>query len=878
MQSKWIICFIPIFLYAITSNAQTKITGLVTDTLKKPLANITISVKQNNTILNYTKTDINGNYNLVISATEKIIVEAKSFGYRPSTLRYETDQTIYNFTLKEATINLDAVNVKHRPVITVKGDTLNYRTADFANENDRSIGDVLKKMPGIAVAENGKITYNNTPITQLYIDGDNVLDDKYNIGTKSIPHKAVSKIQVIDHDQPIKMLQKNNLSNDVAINLVIDKTAKLKVIGNAKLAAGLPKRYDETIDLILLKQQFKFLDNISLNNIGLDLSEDVISHNSNLNINTAENNRPNFQLNTGVGSPPYLPKTRYLFNNSAIINTNNLFKFNAEKQLKTNIYYLYDKQQQNNNYSSEITLPNETINFGEFQNNRNRNQSIYSQFNFIDNAANHYVNNSLTVDYSPNKSNSFISGLQQPFNQQLNQKRLNLVNNLKYLQTLKSGVILNINSYLEQNNQTELLGITPGINEMVLNSNIGYNELIQQTNIPGFFTNNFITYSTLKNKITQSYQVGFAYQNINFNSNLGLVQNSNDTTLFNNGINNILWNRFKAYVNPGLDYKTSSTHITLRVAISLNTIDYGNPKTYNRILANPSLGFNYQINQENKLTIGYNFNQTIGKIEDIYGGNILKSYRSIISNNIPLPFAKSQRIAVGYRYQKSISMFFANLQSSYTKTVLDNIIENTITNSIQTRNAIPFANSNTNLSINGSFGKYFIELNTNIALDFGFIRSGGEQLQNDILFPFNNNISTLGLNTNSRISKTINWAFRSNYINTKSIANGIENFELQQLRQHSKIDATIFKKLTFSLSANHIFIHQKEQKNLNYLFTDINLKYKWLKIKTDFEFGVNNITNIKIFSTYFIDANSFTSSNYNIPGRYALLRAVFAFN
>lgn len=873
-----LICF-TLLIVVKTSNAQTKINGLVTDTLNKPLTNITISIKQNSTILKFTKTDNNGNYSIIINGNDSINIEAKSFGFKTTNQKYLSTKSTYNFILKEAPINLDAVNVKHKPVITVKGDTLNYRTADFANENDRSIGDVLKKMPGIAVAENGKITYNNTPITQLYIDGDNLLDDKYNIGTKSIPHKAVTKIQVIEHDQPIKMLQKNNLSNDIAINLVIDKTAKLKIIGNAKLAAGLQNRYDATIDLMLFKQQFKFLDNISLNNIGSDLSEDLISHNNGFNTNKLENNRPNFQLSTGVSTTPYLPKSRYLFNNTAILNTNNLFKFNTEKQLKTNIYYLYDKHDQNTNYNTQITLPTEAINYGEQQTNKVVNQSIYSQLNYIDNAATHYVNNGLIIDYSPNNNNALINGLQSPFGQELNQKRLNVVNNLKYLQTLKSGTILNINSYLEKNNQTELLDITPGINKIILNSGADYTHLTQQTSIPGFFTNNYITYSTLKNRLTQSYQAGFSFQSLDFNSSLYKTQNNNTKETLSNAINDIEWNSFKVYVNPGLDYKTDILQIYIRLPINLNLINYTvSNNRYKRILANPSLGLQYQITQENKLTFGYNFSEHIGNIEDVFTGVILKNYRSLIANDIALPFTKSQRITAGYRYQKALSMLFANLNTSYSNIAVDNIIESTVSNNIQTRKAIPFANHIISFAVNGSIGKYLIALNTNIGLEAGLSKSKGKQLQNNILFPFENKNSTLGVNINTKISKSINWSIRSNYTFSNSLINSVENLELQQLKHSSKLDATIFKKVTLSINENYIFIHQAEQKNLKYLFTDINLKYKWAKIKTDFEFGMNNLSNIKNFRTYFIDANSFTSANYNIPGRYALLRAIFAFH
>jgi hypothetical protein len=880
MHWKGFICFLLALFYRIACNAQNNISGTVTDSLIKPIANAVVLLKAGNTILKYTKTDINGNYTLTLVSTIQagLTLEAKCLGFKTAKTPFDNSKNTYNFTLKEATISLDAINVKHKPIIIVIGDTLNYRTADFANQNDRSIGDVLKKMPGINVSENGKITYNNTPITQLYIDGDNILDDKYNIGTKSIPYKAVTKIQVIDHDQPIKMLQKNNQSNDIAINLVIDKSAKLKVIGNAKLGAGLTEKYDETIDLMLFKQQFKFLDNISLNNIGTDISDDIISHNSASNVNLAENNRPNFQLSTGVSTTPYLPKSRYLINNSGIVNTNNLFKFNAAKQLKTNIYYLYDKHNQNTNYATQTTLPTEIINYGEEQINKDVNQSIYAQFNYIDNAATHYVNNGLIIDYSPNSNSSLIKGLQSPFNQHLNQKRLNLVNDLKYLQALKSGTIININSYLEKNSQTELLGITPAINENTLNSGIDYGQLIQQTSIPGFFTNNYITYSTLKNHITQSYQAGFSYQNIDFNSSLYKTQINNSVEPLSNAINDIEWSKLKVYLNPGLDYKIEVLHVYFRLPISLNLLNYTPNDNYKRVLVNPSLGLQYYITQENKLTIGYSFAENMGKIEDIYAGGILKSYRSLVANNIPLPFVKTQRASIGYRYQKAISMLFASINASYSNTMLDNIIESSITNSIQTRNAVSFANNINNLSVNGSVGKYFININTNLSFEASISRNTGNQLQNNVLFPYKNNSLTFGINASTKFSKNINWILRSNFTTAQSFINDVENSSLQQLKQYFKIDAPVFKKITIGFAANHIFINQPKQGNLTYLFTDVNLKYKWLKIKTDFEFGIYNISDIKSFDSYFIDANSITSASYNIPGRNMLLKAIFAFN
>ena len=866
-------------LCQLISFSQIKVTGAVSDSLKHPLANVTVSIKENNTILKFAKTDAEGNFSFNLASDYSLegrSLEAKSLGFLPAQFELHPNQSVYNFVLKESIINLKEVNVKHKPIITERGDTLNYRPSDFSNQNDRSIGDVLKKMPGIAVDDNGKVTYNNKAISQLYLDGDNLLDDKYNIATKSISHKVVTKVQVIEHDQPIKMLQKNNLSDEVAINLVIDSNAKLNVIGNASLGAGVPDKYQENVDLVLFKNTFKFLDNIALNNTGIDLSDDVISHNI-LKKNPSDNDRPGFQISTGIGATPFLPKARHLINNSGIINTNNLYKLSPEKQLKANIYYLYDRQKQFNNYATQITLPDENIYFAEDRNNRTLNQSIYSQLNYIDNATNHYINDSFTIDYSPHTNHGAIRGQTTPFEESLYQKSLNLVNNLQYLQTLKSGTILNLNSYIEKTNQTELLGINPGINAGVLNENVAYSELNQKVNIPGFFTNNFITYSIRSGRFTQSYQAGFSYQSIDFNSDLSLTQSDQSKDTFPNGSNEIHWNKFKTYLNPGLDYMSEDLLLSIRMPLSLNILNYNqNNGHHTKIFANPSLSLRFTIDQENQLNANYAFSDNQGKVQDIFGGFVLQNYRSLVANNIPLPFTKSHYASFGYQFKKAVSLLFANIQATYNNIIYDNIGDNTVYNSIQTRTSIQLRNSSNNLSLSGSIGKYFTGINTNFSLNTGISRSDGKLLQNNELFTYVSKSVTFGPGFSTKITRNIDMSYNGSYSRLNTDIAHISGPQTDQLRQAFKLNTTFFKKITVGADLTHIYLKQTNQPQLNYLFTDMNLKFKWLKLKTDFELGLNNLSNIRSFDTYSTNLNTFSASHYTIPGRNILLKAFFS--
>ena len=56
-------------------------------------------------------------------------------------------------------------------ILLVNCSTITYNVGSFAQKQDKTIGDVLKRMPGIDVANNGKIQYQGTDINKFYIEG-----------------------------------------------------------------------------------------------------------------------------------------------------------------------------------------------------------------------------------------------------------------------------------------------------------------------------------------------------------------------------------------------------------------------------------------------------------------------------------------------------------------------------------------------------------------------------------------------------------------------------------------------------------------------------------------------------------------------------------
>ncbi|MBO9674683.1 MAG: TonB-dependent receptor [Sphingobacteriaceae bacterium] len=886
MKKLTLTCWL--LLAAFSVFAQKPLKGLVKDVSGKGVESVNVTLKDaEGNIINFTRTNKTGAFSMELK-NDQIAgykIEASSIGYKKLITTVTDAAKSYDLILQPSETTLETVTVKNRPSLTARGDTLNYRPSDFADKQDRSIGDVLKKMPGIEVAEDGKISYNGKSISNLYVDGDNLLDDKYNIGTKSIPQNAVDKVQVIQNDQPIKMMRKNNMSDDVALNLVLKDEAKLKVMGDATVGAGMPERFDENLTAMLFNKKLKFINNLKGNNIGNDPGIDLTSHNLSDYLKKLDNDRLNALLSTGAAGVPSLPQSRYLFNKAGLLNLNNLYKFNQDLQLRANISYLYDRRNQQYNKFSQTYLSGQTISYSESQSNIINPQKLRAQFNLNGNADKYYLNNNFVLDYAPFKTSSGFVINNVAANQVLRQETLDISNEFNYRKKLKSEDVINLYSYLNRTTQPENLNITPGLNADILNNGNSYLGLSQYIKIPTWYTNNYASFAFVNNHFVQTYKAGFNVQQQKLNSELYRTQNNGQTEpVAGNSVNDLDWLKTKLYADATYEFTNDKLKVGLSMPLSYNLIKYSDDinrldKRLDKLFLNPSLNVKYQTSVENYVTANYSFRNDLGGIDDVYRGTVLKNYRSLFANDAPVSESKAHNVTAGFNFRKAMQMLFVNLLASYNDTELNTISSYSLSNNIQQRLVLPLSNHIRTLSFNANASKYLFALKSTLSGGITFSQSQYDQLQNNELFAFNAQTISYKLGIEAKLTNFINWSYLANFSvtdNKAKMADAIKT-NFQQLRQQSTLAIATFKNVYVNLSAEHLFTHQSTQPNLKYLFADMNIKYKYLKMKTDFEFGITNLANIKSFDAVYLSANSLTTGTYYIPGRVAMLKATFSF-
>ncbi|MDP9047962.1 MAG: carboxypeptidase-like regulatory domain-containing protein, partial [Bacteroidota bacterium] len=785
--------FILNMLGAVHVYAQT-IQGIVTDSTGKPVPFANVNLKASGgLIISYAICKINGSYMLQVpagAAKSELSLEVSCVGFNRQSKKITDLSAPVNFVLSASLNQLQTVTIKNnQPWLRARGDTLSYKVSDFSSPQDRVIGDVIKKMPGIAVAADGKISYNGKSVSNVYIGGDNLLDDKYNIATNTVPHGVVDQVQVIENNQPIKMLQDKVVSDDVALNLTIKKDAKLQLVGQESVGAGLPGNYDVDLNAMMFKDKYKAINYIKGNNTGYNVQNDLVSHNLGNYLQRLNNDKPGTVLSLGTVNDPDLPENRYLFDQSGIINLNNLVNIKKGEQLRLNFSYLHDTQRQDYKEQTQIFLPGNTIRYNETQQNKFRPDILHSQFTLNINKDKYYLNDALIMDYSHKNAFSSLVTNGTAVNQVFKDNLFDLSNEFNLMQPVKSN-ILEVYSYINHTSEPENRVIGPDLNPALFNRGTAYSQLQQTANVPTLFTNNYLAFKIPAGHVTQTYKAGFVLQSQKLESSLNAIQTNNTPApVSDSSVNRLSWSRERVYAEAGYDVPGKILKVTLSLPLILQQITYSDnfyalDKTLTRLYFNPLLRIKYQTGIENYFSFLYNYRNDIGNIQDVYRGEILRDYRTLYANNADLTESRDQVLALGYNYRKALTLFFFSINTSYNHIAANNIASSIITNNLQQRVVLPFPNTIDSWAVNGYISKYSFALHTTFSGGAQWISNRSNQIQNNTLLPYNTVSTTLNAGAETKVSSQVTFSYKAILNQTSSHSSAANSaYSIKQLVQ-----------------------------------------------------------------------------------------------
>ena len=150
----------------------------------------------------YTLSDDKGSFSMSSVRNGSYAIVAELLGYEPysAQLKVENNKSIDlgEIRMKVDKEQLEAAEVSAvgNPVI-VKKDTIEYNAGSFLSTDNDNLVDLLKKMPGIEVADNGTITVNGQSVSKITVQGKTFFLDDPQVASQNIPAKLVKKLKVI---------------------------------------------------------------------------------------------------------------------------------------------------------------------------------------------------------------------------------------------------------------------------------------------------------------------------------------------------------------------------------------------------------------------------------------------------------------------------------------------------------------------------------------------------------------------------------------------------------------------------------------------------------------------------------------------------------
>lgn len=254
------------------------VSGRVVDSSKEPMiqASIRLLAAKDSVYVTGTATNDNGRFRLQGVKSGKYILQATYVGYNPTYKNITVGAE--NLRVGEIVMEESSIMLKETTVIGVKTpikvmeDTVEYNADTYKTQPNAVVEDLLKRLPGVEVDSEGKITANGKEVTKILVDGKEFFSDDPKVASKNLPVNMVDKLQVVDRKSDLARLTGvDDGEDETVINLTVKKGMKNGWFGTIDAGYGTDDRYKMVFNVNRFwnDNQITFLGNFNnINELG----------------------------------------------------------------------------------------------------------------------------------------------------------------------------------------------------------------------------------------------------------------------------------------------------------------------------------------------------------------------------------------------------------------------------------------------------------------------------------------------------------------------------------------------------------------------------------------------------------------------------------
>lgn len=866
---KWLLTAVFFFCTLYIEAQQVVLSGKVTDkSTEAPLPNVLVTVRPTgeNKIVRYAQSSQDGKYEIKLASfPNNHILHFSMMGYASLVIALSGDRSQYNVKLSEQATELKEVVVK-APSIRQRGDTISYMVSSFADAQDKSLADVLKKMPGIEIEKSGAIKYNGVAINKFYIEGKDLLGGRYGLATNNMHQEDVGSVEVMENHQPIKALEDISFSQNPAINIRLKEDAKARWVGTAKAGAGFePFLWSAELFVMRFTAKTQSLNTYKTNNTGIDVTQETQTFSID---EVMSQFSKNYRLDNYIDVRPDnlmdIDANRARFNKSHMVSTNNLWGLSKNFDLTSQISYTNNRVNSDNFSRTTYYLKESTIVTDIGESTTSKQNRLSADLVLTANTSAYYLKNKLNADLLWDDIDMGITGT-YPNTQSASVPHHRFSNDLEILK--RSGnKTYTLNSY-------NLYQVKP---QHLAVSREGEKQQ-QDVRTSAFYTNTNTSMGFYVKPVTIAMKMGVIGVFRLMESELTGV--SETLGVMNNDLS---MNYINLYVSPELEYKKDGFEAKFNMPVSFTPYRYHdkNQKATDsdtKFLLSPHLYIRYHFTSRLSVSVSGRLAQSPVEEQQFYSGMLLQNYRNLSRGFIDYNTANQKSTSLNIAYKRPLSAFFANASAirSWTETkrtssrfFIDDYILNTF---------IPQNNNSDVWMLNGSVSKGLDIINGMVSLRSSYMGYNGSIFQNEVSTPYSSDTWSITPKINSRIAIWCNLSYEFNYVSNRlNVKDTGVKSSSESISQVLSCNFILGKKYYIQLTGEHYYNKMSNNVSKHLFLADAEFTYSFAN-GWELNLSAKNIFNQDEYSYTVYDGLTSMSKEYKIRPRNFLASVFFRF-
>lgn len=826
--------------------AQKEVTGRLTDKQTgEALVGANVMVKNaEGKLVKFATTREDGTFLIKLSAwNQGMTIHVSMVGMKTYTAPLSEEMKKLDIRMEEDTQELKEVIVKAGR-IRESGDTVTYRVSGFAQKQDRSIGDVLQRMPGIDVASNGKIQYQGVDINKFYIEGSDLLEGKYGIATNGISHDAIGAVEVLENHQPMQVLSGLSFSDQAAINLKLKDKAKATWLLNGHIGGGWSNQPKEGLwngeaFLMAVMANYQTITTVKSNNTGMDLRNQVIDF-----LSGGRGTNLGDYFSVQLPSTPNQSRDRTTFNRSWMLSSSHLWKV-KKGEMKAQIDYYNHRATASSASTSTYYLDNREKMIRESREGTEHGKQLTGKFILEANEKTHYLNNTLQTELNWDDIRTSMTGT-LPNSQYAKIPDFYVANRLQVIKRFGGKHLVTFSSVNEWESKPQRLSV-----EYPDESRFS-----QRISNHAFYTNERASYGFYLKGFNLSLEGGIQGYLRDMESNLEDAVNGNT-------IGDVTTNYLSLYASPKLEYALKKVELTLQYPFNYTLYKFngriGNQSEY---FHSPSLKVRWSPNPRFSVTATGGLGRSPMSLQNIHDEAILSDYRTFTQGVEDFYTNSRKQVSGRVQYRDTPRGFFANaiLMKSWSNTpykTSQHFVDDFIFHSYE---ASPSRSQS--LNIMGNVSKTLDFMRGSIAVNGGYSRMANNMVSENAPTLYHNTTWNLGGRINGTISNYAYWSYNIKYSNSQLSMNREEMQNLDRYTHSFSLNISPIDVLSWETEGEYYRNEVAEGNYKNLFLLDTKLTWQISK-RMELMASVNNLFNRKEYTyTTYNNLSSIESTRY----------------